>query len=120
MNAMNIFISLQRNSMGHLETQVLHEVRDFLISKGFIVCRFNNGATKVAGGARGKPSKASTGVSDLLCCSPCGRFCAIEIKKEGGKASQAQKDFIAQINGSGGIGIVVESIGELIQKLSIE
>lgn len=105
--------------MDQSEADIQKEILDFLDSKGFVAVKFNAGAFKVKGGKRGNPSRRSVGVSDILACSPCGRFCAFEIKKPGGEASEAQVAFQARVVASGGIALIVESKGQLIQALTL-
>ena len=53
------------------------------------------------------------GVPDLLVCLDGGRFCAIEVKRPGGKATQLQLYNLKQIKDLGGIAMVAESVDEV-------
>lgn len=57
------------------------------------------------------------GVSDLICCSPEGRFVAIEVKMKPNKPTDEQLEFIQSINLRGGIGLIVYSIDEIMENL---
>lgn len=52
------------------------------------------------------------GISDIIACVR-GRFVAIELKKEGGVTSPHQALFIKQVERSGGIGGVCETVAEV-------
>lgn len=58
------------------------------------------------------------GVSDILGCLPGGRFLAIEVKRPGGKMTEAQRDFLAKVNAAGGLGVCVDDVTELDKVLS--
>lgn len=104
--------------MAKEEAKIQSEILDFLTSKGFLVVKFSNGAHAVRGGFI-RTRKQDVGVSDIIGCTPDGRFFACEVKKPGGKPSLAQLDFIEKVKQKGGIGMVVESLAQLIQNLTI-
>lgn len=104
--------------MAKEEREIQSEILDFLTSKGFLVVKFSNGAHAVRGGFI-RTRKQDVGVSDIIGCTPDGRFFACEVKKPGGKASLEQLAYISCIKQRGGIGMVVESLGEVIQNLTI-
>lgn len=56
------------------------------------------------------------GVPDILCCLN-GRFIALEVKTEKGKASALQLRNIKQINHAGGIAAIVRSVEDTKQIL---
>ena len=71
------------------------KIRKLLTDHGWYVIKyFANGATK-------------SGIPDLLCCSPNGRFVAIEVKAEHGKPSALQIYNIDEINKRNGIGMIL-------------
>jgi len=73
--------------------------------------RVNVGAMKMDNGRYVKFS--FVGCSDLLAMSTAGRFIAIETKKTGGKATEEQLAFLANVNTGGGLGVVVDHAGKL-------
>jgi hypothetical protein len=61
------------------------------------------------------------GVPDIVGILPGGgRILAIEVKRPGGKASEAQAKFIESINKSGGVAFVASSVEEVALKLEIK
>lgn len=62
-----------------------------------------------------KVELAPTGTSDLICCSPTGRYVAIEVKAPGklSGATDAQKAFLFRVNENHGLGMVVDSMGPI-------
>ena len=95
------------------------QILDFLTSKGFIVVKFSQGAHAVRGGFI-RTRKEDVGVSDIIGCTPDGRFICVEVKKPGGKASSEQIAFLERVEATGGVAILAESLGDVIQKLSFE
>lgn len=57
------------------------------------------------------------GGSDLLGWTRDGRFLALEVKSLRGRPSEAQRQFIEQVNSAGGIGIVCRSVQEAVDAL---
>lgn len=53
------------------------------------------------------------GVSDVLCLHK-GKFYALELKKDGGRASLEQLEFIHAAQRAGGLGCVAEGLDEAI------
>lgn len=102
--------------MGKHETEVSDRIRNFLVSKGFKVFRMQGGRARVQGSwiTLSKP-----GTPDLIACSPLGRFCCIEVKKEDGIASKAQLAAVDEINKLGGFALIAYSLGDVIQALEI-
>lgn len=62
---------------------------------------------------------SAPGVSDILGCYQ-GRFMAIEVKRPGRKATDAQRRFIDNVNDAGGIGFVADSIEDVVEGLGIK
>lgn len=60
------------------------------------------------------------GVSDILSCSPKGRFVSIEVKYGSNGPSKLQEYNIAQVNQRGGIGFVTWDLETVIDKLKDE
>lgn len=53
------------------------------------------------------------GVPDVIACSPCGRFVAVEVKFGKNKASKLQDYNIELINKRGGLALVAWSLEEV-------
>lgn len=130
------------------ETQILMPCLQYLTTvRGWLCWRNNNTGIKRTQNGREfwtKVPGAGKGISDILGIIPCklepfvlthdctegieveakpmlvGRFFACETKMPGEKPSDDQKAFIANVNRNGGLGIVVHSVDELIQRLECE
>lgn len=101
---------------GLKENAVLEQCLAYLKAKGLYVWRNNTGALKVG---RRFVRFGYVGSSDILGITKDGRFLAVECKREkGGVLSDAQKEFIGEINRNGGVAVCVHSVMELIQKLA--
>lgn len=57
------------------------------------------------------------GISDIIGCMPDGRFLAIEVKKEGGKLTPEQAEFLEKVRNQNGIGILAYSLDDVILRL---
>lgn len=53
------------------------------------------------------------GVPDIICCYK-GLFIGLELKQENGRATDLQKKKLETINNSGGIGVIIKSLEEVI------
>lgn len=62
----------------------------------------------------------TTGSSDIIACSPDGKFIAIECKSTKGKLTRAQQEFLKKVESLGGKALVVKNIDELISLLKEE
>ena len=60
------------------------------------------------------------GVSDILTCSPKGKFVAIEVKYGTNTPSKLQEYNIDQVNKRGGIGFVTWDLETVVEKLKWE
>lgn len=58
------------------------------------------------------------GSSDLIGWSPSGQFEAVETKSEYGRLTPEQRNFIAQVARTGGIGLVARSVEEFLEKIN--
>lgn len=100
---------------GLTESQVLNQCMRYLCGCGLYVWRNNTGALKTENGFVRFGKKGS---SDIIGITNDGRFLAIECKREkGGVLSDAQAEFLAEINARHGIGFSVHSVEELQKKL---
>lgn len=87
---------------------------DYLSLNGYIVLRNNSGFIflESKNGKRAiKMGKA--GASDIIACSPEGKFVAIECKVNS-KLTEKQKQFLDDVAEKGGIALVVKSLDDLI------
>ena len=57
--------------------------------------------------------KQSAGVSDILGCTPQGRFLAVECKDTGKKPTPEQVQFLDGVRERGGLAIVAHSVEEV-------
>jgi len=107
------------------EAMIQKEILDFLESKGFIVTKVNNGTHAVRGGYI-RSRNSNKGMADIIGITPgdaegaVARFIAIEVKRPNGAITNEQKAFKREIEKRGGIAMIVESLGEVIQNLTIE
>lgn len=53
------------------------------------------------------------GVSDILGVLPNGRALAIEVKRPGGKPTEAQQLFLHEVNRAGGLAFTASSVDEV-------
>lgn len=58
------------------------------------------------------------GISDILGILKDGRMLCVECKSEKGKLTEAQKDFLENINSNGGVAFVARSIDDVKNKLA--
>jgi len=56
---------------------------------------------------------STNGVSDILACSPTGRFYALEIKGDGDTLKPLQRYFLNEVNKRGGIAMVIKDLEQL-------
>lgn len=104
--------------MGREENEVSDAVRKFLEDHGYMVFRMQSGVLRGAGGYITLNKK---GTPDLLAiCKATQRAVFIETKTKEGKASKEQLEFQESYNALGGQSLIVHSLGELIQKLTLE
>lgn len=101
---------------GKSESEILKECLSVLKEMKIFCWRQNTGAFQTKNGGFFRSSIA--GVSDILGLLPNGRFLAVECKREkGGVVSEAQKNFLSQIDSNGGLAIVsnnAESLKKII------
>lgn len=101
---------------GKFESEILKECLSVLKEMKIFCWRQNTGAFQTKNGGFFRSSIA--GVSDILGVLPNGRFLAVECKREkGGVVSEAQKNFLSQIDSNGGLAIVsnnAESLKKII------
>lgn len=88
---------------------------EYLMFKGYIAIRNNSGLIVLKDGNKSRAVKMGiAGASDIIACSPEGKFIAIECKSSKGKLTEKQKNFLKEVSLKGGEALVVKSIDELI------
>lgn len=85
---------------------------------GAVVVRVNSAAVKV--GDRFFTANDQPGCSDTIVCLPDGGFAAIEFKRPGKKPTNEQRYFLDKIIATGGMGLVIHSLAELLAALRDE
>lgn len=88
------------------EQKIQKKILDFLYKKGFIAAKFNNIGIF-----------STPGFPDIVCCSPKGRFIAIEVKVPGEKPKPHQQAYIDAINKLNGVAFYATSVNEVENKL---
>ena len=102
------------------EKDVLKACEKLLSSYGFRVIRVNSGMTKIQGPRGNRYIRmAAPGTSDLIACSPDGKFFAIEIKAPGKKPSEVQLKFLKKISDRRGIAMWTDSAEDLENRIKI-
>lgn len=105
------------------ETSLQNKIRLALSKMGMLNWRNNTGVLK---DKRGIPVRFGlcTGSSDIIGIrsveitedmvgKTIGQFCALEVKTKTGKPTEAQENFLDQVNKAGGFGMIVRSAGEV-------
>lgn len=95
------------------EAEVLKQVMLEASQLGLVVFRNNTGMIK-GGDGRVHRFGLCVGSSDLIgWCKLTGRVAALEIKRQGGKASAEQVNFIEQVRKAGGFGAIIDDKNKL-------
>jgi len=98
--------------MAPKESEIQKAILQYLaLCKGVYAFRTNNVGVPLQGGTGFRPSPVK-GLADLLCVVE-GHFLALEVKRPGGKLSEAQKGFLASVKAAGGTAEVVTSVEEV-------
>ena len=56
---------------------------------------------------------STNGTSDILACSPTGRFYALEIKGDGDTLKPLQRYFLHEVKKRGGVAMVIKDLKQL-------
>lgn len=100
------------------EKDIQKAIIQLLRLQRFVIFKHNSTQFGVRNGERfAFRSESSRGVSDLIACSPKGRFWAIEVKRKGGKPTDEQLAFIANINSAGGKAFIAYSLDDVMVAL---
>jgi len=95
-----------------IEKEILHYLN--LIPGVFAWKNDTQGLIGPGGRLRARTGFHINGGSDILgCMEPTGQLIALEVKRPGGKVTQAQDAFIAKIRALGGIAGVVYSVHDV-------
>lgn len=101
------------------EKDLQKSIIDYLTLKKYLVVKFSSvGIYKQKTGSY--IPQRQRGVSDLLACSPTGRFIAIEVKIKRNRPTKEQLAFIQEVRKRGGIGFVAYSLDDVINKLKYD
>lgn len=103
-----------------LEKEILNQCLQYLNARGVFCWRANSGGshhTNADGTGRYVAFNHQKGISDIIGMLRDGTFLAIETKREGGKLSPDQRTFLDAVRLSGGVGLCVHSVDELITEL---
>lgn len=98
------------------EGQVLRACLDYLELRGIEHHRNNTGAVRVD---QRFIRFGEVGSADIIGCLPGGRYLAVECKAKGKRsnATEAQRAYAARVNAAGGLAIVVDDVGQLVEAI---
>lgn len=99
------------------ESDVLAACLQYLQLRRIFAWRQNQGGVPLEGGGFRK-FNGMPGQSDIIGCLPDGRFFACEVKRPGGKMTEAQQHFQELVCRTGGFACCVSSVTELEQQLA--
>ena len=99
------------------EREIKKDIADYLRLRKFLVINHRNVGIKKENGSYIPLPSGEKGVSDLLCCSPGGTFWAIEVKREAGKLTADQVEFLERVRKNKGVGMVAYDLGEVMQEV---
>ena len=109
---------IRKTKGGMNESEIQKQITDFLKLKGWIVFKHRNvGIYKQSTRKYIPLAFGEKGISDIIGCSPEGRFGAIEVKKKGGKPSPEQLEFLERVRQKGGIGILAYSLDDVMERI---
>lgn len=94
------------------ESDIQRAILDYLQARGFIAFKYNSTQYGIRDGKSFAFKSGNVGVSDIIACSPSGRFVAIEVKRRSGKPTDAQIDFIGTISKKNGLAAICYSIDD--------
>ena len=98
------------------ETDIVRACLEYLAARKIMAWRSNSGAVKATYGGKTRFVRfnSAKGMSDICAILPGGRFCAIEVKRPGGKITKEQWAFGTDVRKAGGFAIVVTSLDDLM------
>lgn len=97
------------------ETQLVHNIIDYLNYRQYFVQRTNSGSVrfKDSSGRSNFIKLAHAGTSDITGCTPDGKFIAIECKIGRNKPTALQEAYLEEIKKRGGIAIIAYSLDDV-------
>lgn len=102
------------------ESALIKACMQYLSLMGYLPIRNNSGLVVIGNERKRAIKMGTTGSSDIIACSPDGKFIAIECKSTKGKLTRAQQEFLKKVESLGGKALVVKNIDELISLLKEE
>lgn len=99
------------------EANIQNDVMIALSKSGAIVFRNNVGALKDKTGRLVRYGVGGNGGSDIIGICPDGRFLAVEVKKNTGRATEDQLRFIEAVRAKGGRAGVARSVEDALRIL---
>lgn len=98
-----------------LEKDIQESIIQFLRIKKYVIFKHHStGFTANKDGGFRPFRLGDKGIADLIGCTPTGRFLAIEVKRKGGKISDEQVAFLDSVRRVGGIGLVAQSLDDVM------
>jgi hypothetical protein len=99
------------------EQKIQKDIMDYLKLKKYVVTKHRNVGIKKPNGKYIPLPDGEKGVSDIIACSPDGRFIAIEVKRPGGVVSEDQKNFIKRVSKTTAVAFVAYSLDDVMKIL---
>jgi len=99
------------------EQDIQRAIIEYLRLKRFVVFKHHSTGSTVRENKAVFFRYGDKGISDLIACSPTGRFVAVEVKKKGGRATPEQLEFLRKVRKAGGIGILAFSIDDVMAQI---
>ena len=103
--------------MTRSEANIQNDILIALSNAGAIVFRNNVGALKDKTGRPVRYGVGGNGGSDIIGICPDGRFLAVEVKKNTGRATEDQLRFIEAVRAKGGRAGVARSVEDALRIL---
>ena len=99
------------------ETDLVHQIIQYLNFSGHLVQRTQSGMVKVTNryGKQHLMKFAQAGTADITGCSKRGRFIAVECKIPPNKPTALQEAYLQQVRQRGGIALVAYSLDDIEQ-----
>ena len=99
-------MKIKKDKKKKTEKQIQNQIMKFLREHGF-------SADVITIGSYGR-----RGMSDIVACAPDGRYIAIEVKREGKKATRIQEEWLAEKESHNAITFVACSVNDVKNGLS--
>lgn len=96
------------------EKEIQKAIIDLLRLKKYVVFKHHSTGFTIQNGETRTFRYGDKGISDIIACSPSGRFVAIEVKKKGGKVSDEQLAFLASVRQRGGLALLAYSVDDVL------